>query len=165
MSFTTLRNCLGQRLVPPSWSFPTQWERKKESLALSCRLPSCCGVKEKIIVDLLGLGCGLKQKKKNRKKQHLNNGHLRSKSQTKKVKKNSVLGSTPSNPRTAKSVSGQSQHHCPSTYLYPASLFHQVQSLTRYMYHPCHHHSWAIRSLVLRLLMCTMQHQCCIISL
>ena len=71
---------------------------EKEALALSSRFPLCCGVKEKIIRRFIRLKLQNEAKKKD--------GHLGSKSQTKKVKKNSGLGSTSSNSRIGESVSG-----------------------------------------------------------
>ena len=81
---------------------------EKEALALSSQSPSCCGVKEKIIGRFIRLSLQIEATKiqNDRKKQLLKYGHLGSKSQTKKVKENSGLGSTSSNPRTAGSVSG-----------------------------------------------------------
>ena len=81
---------------------------EKEALALSSRLPLCCGVKENIIRRFIRwkLQIEAKKIKNDRKKQHSKDGNLGSKSQTKKVKKNSGLGSTSSNSRAAESVSG-----------------------------------------------------------
>ena len=79
-----------------------------EALALSSRLPSCCGVKEKIIRRFIRLRLQIEARKiqNEEKTKTYKDGHLGSMSQSKKVKKNSGLGSTSSNPRTAESVSG-----------------------------------------------------------
>ena len=91
---------------------------EKEALPLSSRLPSCCGVKEKIIRRFIRLKLRIEAKKKRKgKKQHLKDGHPGGKSQTKKVKKNSVLSLTSSNPKTAAP---------PPTCIRQTSLFHQL---------------------------------------
>ncbi len=90
---------------------------EKEALALSSRLPSCCGVKQKIMRRFIRLRLRIEAKKMhNDRKKHLKDGHLGSKSQIKKQKK-SRIGSTSDNPRAA-----ESQHHCPSTTINPGPL-------------------------------------------
>ena len=128
---------------------------EKEALALSSSLPSCCGVKEKIIRRFIRLRLRIEANKiqNDRKKQHLKDGHLGSKSQTKKVRKNSVPDSTSTNPRKADSASGQIQHHCPSTNINPATLSNPLptstQATTLILYLPApnpHHFSLTIQN-------------------
>ncbi|KAM3620603.1 uncharacterized protein V6R79_025852 [Siganus canaliculatus] len=87
---------------------------EKEALAHSSRLPSCCGVKEKIMRRFIRLRLQIEAKKiHNDRKKHLKDGHLGSKSQSKKMKSVNINAS--SQPPPAISLLFTSQHHYPST--------------------------------------------------
>ncbi len=125
---------------------------EKEAQSLSSRLPTCCEVQEKISKRFIRLRLRIEAKKirNDRKKQHLNDGHLGSKSQSKKRKRTNISqASTSNNQQTASntlvvvmetlgltvapiSTSTQpslllhlpapTQHHCSSTYQHPPNI-------------------------------------------
>ncbi len=125
---------------------------EKEAQSLSSRLPTCCEVQEKISKRFIRLRLRIEAKKNKewQKKQHLNDGHLGSKSQSKKRKRTNISqASTSNNQQTASntlvvvmetlgltvapiSTSTQpslllhlpapTQHHCSSTYQHPPNI-------------------------------------------